>query len=271
MIHHLRNSEIDRRLYDAVARQSGRPYQLSWWLDTVSPGWEALIEDNYKAVMPLPVKQRYGLRYIVQPLFTQQLGLIGSTDIEAFVHAIPYLSYDFNLNHDNHYAGPRSIEHVNYIIRDREHYDQNAKRNIRQAERLTYEKLSAEQFMKLWRQYAKANDPNHNQLLEQLTAETERRDMAITGGAFLGSELVAALFAVATEARIITLAPVSAPEGRAARAMFGLMDNLISRSEGRIIDCEGSMIEGVARFYRSMGGREENYQRIWRLSPRKKR
>ena len=57
---------------------------LTWYLDIVSPGWEAIVKEEagcYVAVLPLPVRRKFGLRYLQQPLLTQQLGLFHAADV----------------------------------------------------------------------------------------------------------------------------------------------------------------------------------------------
>lgn len=53
-------------------------YAYTWYLDVVSPHWQALIlEENgvWKAVMPLPVQKKWRLPIIQQPFFCQFLGI----------------------------------------------------------------------------------------------------------------------------------------------------------------------------------------------------
>jgi hypothetical protein len=80
MIQHLKRAAIDCAQWDALlaASPNGTIYGLSWYLDVVSPGWEALVKveaGRYVAVMPLPVRTKWGMRYLQQPSFTQQLGV----------------------------------------------------------------------------------------------------------------------------------------------------------------------------------------------------
>jgi len=80
MFRHVRHADIDRPQWDALITEApnGLIYALTWYLDIVSPGWEALIKEDagrYVAVLPLPVRRKFGLRYLQQPLFAQQLGL----------------------------------------------------------------------------------------------------------------------------------------------------------------------------------------------------
>ncbi|MEA2107399.1 MAG: hypothetical protein U9P82_11900, partial [Bacteroidota bacterium] len=83
-INHLQNAQIDKQKWDLTIENShnGLVYALSWYLDVVSPGWNALVLGDYEAVMPLPVKQKFGLEYLVQPPFCQQLGVFCSPDNE---------------------------------------------------------------------------------------------------------------------------------------------------------------------------------------------
>jgi hypothetical protein len=86
MLNHLRyftHSEIDKEKWDKCINQSpqGLVYALSFYLDNVSPNWNAIIEENevnYLTVMPLTEKSKYGITFLHQPLFCQQLGIFSS-------------------------------------------------------------------------------------------------------------------------------------------------------------------------------------------------
>ncbi len=93
-------SRLNVELWDAaIARAvNGMPYAYSWYLDTVSPNWHALLDDSLQWVMPIPVRpfvvgfrqmlkeKKNILQYlskglasfrpcVVQPLLCQQLGV----------------------------------------------------------------------------------------------------------------------------------------------------------------------------------------------------
>lgn len=276
LIKYLKHSEIDRKAWDrVVAAWSGQPYALSWWLDVVSPGWEALVrvdEKGYVAVMPLPVKRRFGISYLVQPRFTQQLGIFGEEETSDFLRAIPYISYDININFRNTCPNSRFKAHVNYIINKDAEFNCNTKRNIKKADsKLVYREISQEKFLNLWcTENANRFGQVYATILKNLLSECLKRDMALILGAFYGDKLVGAMFAVLTNIRVVLLAPVSNANGKSLRAMFGLMSNIINNHSTKIIDCEGSMLPGVATFYRGFGGVNQKYHRVWRLSWRKK-
>lgn len=80
VLRYLSNHQINYTKWDVCVEASPQRlvYALSWYLDVVAPGWAGFVmeeEGNYVAVMPLPVKHQFGIRYIEQPLFCQQLGL----------------------------------------------------------------------------------------------------------------------------------------------------------------------------------------------------
>src|ERR1700692_3437990 len=77
MIHYLKHNAIDKRRWDeAIDRAfNGMIYAKSWYLDIVSPQWDALVSDDYRAVMPLTWRRKFGVYYLYQPFFTQQLGV----------------------------------------------------------------------------------------------------------------------------------------------------------------------------------------------------
>ena len=78
MINYLSDKEIDFNKWDdCIDKSTSLIYPLSWYLNCVSPNWNAFIlEKNgiYQAVFPICSKKKAGISYIYQPFFTQQLG-----------------------------------------------------------------------------------------------------------------------------------------------------------------------------------------------------
>ena len=48
-----------------------------------SENWDVLIDGDYRAVMPLPSRKKFGLRYVYTPAFVQQLGVFSSQRISS--------------------------------------------------------------------------------------------------------------------------------------------------------------------------------------------
>src|SRR5687768_1600053 len=72
---------------------NGLVYGYSFYLDHMALQWDALVLNDYEAVMPLTYNKKYGISYLYQPFLTAQLGVFGKTVnaelVEAFLAAIP--------------------------------------------------------------------------------------------------------------------------------------------------------------------------------------
>ncbi|RYG05659.1 MAG: hypothetical protein EOO02_03105, partial [Chitinophagaceae bacterium] len=96
----IRNADIDRTAYDqciADARNS-LIYAWAFYLDRMAQGWDLIAgtlrsgvegADNgfrgYDYVMPLVSKRKWGVSYLYQPTFVQQLGIFSAHEISAEV------------------------------------------------------------------------------------------------------------------------------------------------------------------------------------------
>ena len=86
-LRYLRHHQIDKRKWDDAIRNAdnGLVYALSWYLDIVSPGWEAIVVDDYTTVMPLTIRKKYGLKYFFKPVFVHFLGVFSAKKIEKVI------------------------------------------------------------------------------------------------------------------------------------------------------------------------------------------
>ena len=65
-------------------------YGRSFYLNAMSQNWDALILNDYEAVMPLTWKNKWGIRYLYQPAFIQQSGIfftkeLNDTQVRSFL------------------------------------------------------------------------------------------------------------------------------------------------------------------------------------------
>ena len=152
MIKFQKHNKIDKTRWDDCINKSfnGNIYALSWYLDIVHPNWDALVENNYERVMPLTSCTKYGISYMFQPFFVQQLGVFSTSqlsqnDIDKFINAIPqqYKLIQYRLNSYNKvdYESDNIVKHRNVeldLIYDYQYlynnYNNNTKRNLAKAE-----------------------------------------------------------------------------------------------------------------------------------------
>lgn len=281
---HLRNKTIDYNRWDTCIAHAHNhlTYAFSWYLDVVSPDWEALVSTDYEYIMPLPVKSRYGIPYLVQPVLTQQLGIFSKSNIdesvvEEFIKQIPYFSYELNLNENNFYA--KGLIFPNFILNLHQSYDQininfskNTRRNIDKATRLNLKiqsGLNTEIFIKFYFSVDKHFLSPKQPVLEKLIQKGIKENAITLYGVYSEKELIACLCVLHSANRITYLLPVSNQEGKDSSAMFLLIDYLIKEDAGKniLLDFEGSRIEGVARLYRGFGAKYHPYYILKRFRP----
>jgi len=292
LIRYLKNREIDTEKWDACIRASfnGIVYAYSWYLDTVHEDWDALVEDDYVRVMPLPVSKKMGVSYIMQPYFVQQLGVF-SKDIltpeivASFLDHIPasYRIVDINLNSFNTLKkdGYEIVANNNYVLdlinkypSIVKRYATNTKRNLKKSEKnsLTLVKgVKPEMLIKLFKDnrgktLKKWNKKEYDRLLRLIY-----RVMYKGGGLLYGvydrqNQLCAAAFFLRGKNRLIFLFSATNHAGKRKGAMTFLIDHVIREfSPGKLIlDFEGSNDKNMARFYRGFGAKKVTYIRYRR-------
>lgn len=289
-ITYLKHRQIDKTKWDECINRSHNRivYAQSWYLDIVSQGWEALVEADYESVMPLTHGNKYGIKYLYQPFFTQQLGIFSGKELnqklnEEFLISIPskFRFIDIALNKGNgcNLGEFQTKNNVNYELKlDKSYseiakgYSSNTKRNLKKAAQnklpIIYT-VSTENLIQLFRNNLGKNIKNikseHYMLLKQIMDKSLLEQKAeIYGVNSLGGELCAGAFFLKSYDSYIFLFSATNEESKKNGAMFMIVDQFIrNHAELKItLDFEGSNIHSLARFYKSFGAEEFNYLRI---------
>ena len=290
MIRYLKNSEIDYDRWDDCIKRAynGNLYAWSWYLDLVCEGWDALVTGDYDQVLPITAGRKYGIRYLYQPPFTQQLGLY-STAAESGLSADDFLEelrhhYRFaeiNLNRYNkvthqayrvHLRKNFELELIRPYLELRNNYSENTARNIRKAEKegiSISENTDPKSIIAMFRnekglEIKKMGD-RHYHILEKLIYRSIYKNMAVVAGAFTReNRLCAGLFLLKSHHRIVLIFSANNNVARSTGAMHLLIDSIIKKYAGQALtlDFEGSEIEGLARFYSGFGSTETHYPAI---------
>lgn len=259
-------------------------YAHSWYLDLVSPGWEALIEENYESVFPLTKRKRLGINYLCQPPFAQQLGifskgLLTTEKTDLFLDKIPgeYRLVEICLNSMNKTIHEDLVQNRANILLDlipaypqiRAHYTENLRRNLHKAGKSGL-KISNDadhkNIIKLFSRNKGKEIKNigHKELyiLSLLFEECRRYECAFsTGVTTAEGEMIAGALFLQMHDRLIFLFSATTDEARKTGAMSFLIDNVIQKNSGTqtILDFEGSVDPNLARFYRSFGSVKSSY------------
>ncbi len=287
-IRNLGREEIDERRWNEVTSRCGLPYGQTWWLDLVAPGWRGVVKGDYEYVMPYWERKWLCWRYVMQPPMTQQQGVFGgegkvSAEVqEAMLAATGVKSYVMQMNEWNaepkHWVKKRRNRLIDLSLPKDElwrQYDENTRRNVRRGMRNGVKVGVATDVEACTEFYLQAN--GH---LEQVKSRDVRRlaeGVVRTGhGEWVeamsqeGERLSVALMVEGGNGREVYAMAATSARGMEVRSSFVLMDWLVTRragERGRVLDCEGSMVEGVDRFYRGFGAREVTYYTVARRHP----
>ena len=287
-IQYIPNKKINFRKWDECIQNSinGNVYAFSWYLGIVSEGWDALVLNDYETVMPITHHKKMGVSYIMQPLFTQQLGIFSMRNISPeiildFINSIPvkYKFIQINLNKFNFLTNTEieQKKNQNYeldLILPHEQtvkkYSENTRRNISKA---IQKKLVAVSNICSVNEFIQLIKNNIELKAENLSSEKYRDIQKIINlsvqnqrGEIMSvhdeeNNLLAAVFFIFSHKKAYYLFAASTEEGKEKRAMFLLVDEFIKKySEKNLtLDFEGSNIEGLSRFYKGFGATDCQY------------
>lgn len=291
MIRYIKHNEIDRAKWDECISHSfnGVIYAYSWYLDIVCPGWEALVEEDYRKVMPLTGRSKMGINYLYQPFFTQQLGVfsldkLAGNNVTDFLLAIPsrFKLIEISLNifnkpgHAEGFVLKPSLTHELDLISSYDQlykqYSENAKRNTKKAikHQLTIaEKVKPKEVIALFKgtkgKEVESFRETHYEMLERLIAECVRRGNGQMWGVNDKSgKLCAGAFFIQSNGKVIFIFSGRSDEAKGNGSMFFLIDRFIAANAQRnlILDFEGSNDPDLARFYKGFGSKECVYLQV---------
>lgn len=289
-IRFLHRDEIDDIKWDACVYESFNSlvYGYTWYLDNVAENWDALVLDDYKTVMPLPTRKKWGFTYAYQPFFCQQLGIFSNAEISqeivnAFFNAIPshisYIDIQTNIFTKPTIGNLTSKQKTNFHLslistyeKLEKGYNDNTKRNIKKAYKTKVELLENAEpssIVKLYRDNYASKTPEIKekdyQNLNRLINTCLRMRVLNAWSAFdeKNSLCAGALF-IKDHKNVYYLLGGTNKEGRENGAMQALFDGFIKTHAGRdlVLDFEGSEIEGIARFYKGLGAKPVYYYSI---------
>ncbi len=286
-IQYLTNREVDKRLWDQRidAAPNGLVYAYSYYLDALTDNWDALVLNDYEAVMPLPWRKKYGFSYLYQPAFVAQLGLFGNDIsaplLSAFFQSIPkkFKYWDFTLNHNNLFALKNYplFQRSNFVLSLKESYEtiygryrDNIKRNIKKA--VNYgcfieKDIDINSIVDLAKQQrqqsqtAEQDFQNFALLYRQLKAAFKAMSYGVYSPQ---NQLLASCVFFFSHNRAYYILVGNHPNGRTLGASHALVDAFIKEYAGQnlLLDFEGSDLRNLAFFYSSFGAVEEKYAAI---------
>ncbi|MBU1820623.1 MAG: GNAT family N-acetyltransferase [Bacteroidetes bacterium] len=297
----LTRQQINDTYWNTLIDESPHPvvYAYSWYLDIVSPHWQALVvasKTGYEQVMPLPVKYKWGFRVIQQPFFCQYLGIYARDEVskpivEAFLGQLnrhfryistyafhpensaalaAYLTGQSEITYQRQYTQwlllGKTIEEI------REGYSNDRKNNLRKAGSYAWEVISSEDVEPLIGLFCQ----NHQQqipggvagsaydLLRRLSKVLASKKVLRVYYAQLNEELRAGIMLLEHKGTGIYIFNAADTLGRKGNARTWLLHRYFAEkgSSLRYFDFETPPMATIAQFYASFGPQERIFYAI---------
>lgn len=276
MIRRLKYNEIDFKKYTECLENSE---QKNWYanknvLDQLSGNWELLIYGDYEAVMPIPLKKKMGLNFILMPLFCQQLGIFSKDDNceinDQFLKVLQKKSnvflYSFNQNNNfgeklekkKNYIIPIS----DYVILRRTKYFKGRKSTAKCAQHLFYNEidLSAEIISFIENNYKgipKRSD--YEKFIKYLEFLNVNGFLKLCG-AYLDEKLINLAVIISEENQLSLLALINDESYKNENGPSFLIDKILQNYiHEKTFNFMGSNIRGIEIFFKSFGAELQEY------------
>jgi hypothetical protein len=287
-IQFLHHSEIDRQKWDGCITSCphGLIYARSFYLDNVCPRWCALTGDNYEWVLPLTHSKKWGISYLYQPPFTQQLGVFAlARSKPPFAEILNWLKKHFNFweINWNYSTDTKNITYpvqlttaTNFILDLSNNYESIATnyhkdlvKNIKRSQHFRLSYRTTYDFNKCIELFKK----HYAVRLPHITGKDYKNfekisEFAADNKMFIGreavgdkGELMAVILLLSDGNRLYNIMNTTTEAGRETEANHFLIDNVIKEFSGKnlLFDFEGSDLPGVRSFYKNFGAINQPY------------
>ncbi len=278
-ISYLPQAKIDKQKWDACinAATNGLIYAYSFYLDAMCNNWNALLVGDYEIVMPLTWKKKYGIEYLYQPPFTQQLGIFSYEKVteeikNAFINELQK-KFRFAEIFVNFYTYK---EKANFILPLNKTYDElrnsykkTTIKSLKYASKfsLFYKKEDdIDEAIDLYKSHYSNRIPHVTkkdyEQFKSLCFTAKNNDALLIRKVSDGKDNVMAVALLLKDhRRLYNIISTVTNSGRNCEANYFLYDNLIQEFSHKdiILDFEGSSITSIATFYQKFGAISQPY------------
>ena len=288
-IRYLTYGEIDKQKWDTCIYHSVNSliYAEAAYLDHLSPNWEALVLNDYEAVMPLTWKIKWGIRYLYQPAFFQQGGVFSAKKpsaktIRAFIdEASKHFRFaECTVNYLNECLPEKGFQFKlrnNYILylgagytHISRQYNSYIKQRLNRLKKFSLQYQVSDDYgmaIKLYKKLYGDRMPsvsNKDYVQFEKLCKVLHNDKRLIVRKVMnsdGKELLAMALMLRDRRRIYNIISCILPAGKKLLANYFLFNEVIREfaSEKLVLDFEGSDIPGVAYFYKKFAASNQQY------------
>jgi hypothetical protein len=287
MIHYVKREDLEVEKYNDCIENSiqSRIYAFSWYLDIVADHWDVLVLNDYEAVMPIPWRKKYGIKYVYPPLWLLELGVFSIRKELVVNDFLEILSKRFKfarlrLNTENKVQNSKEFldKEMQYISLNIDcdsifnGYNRNRKREIIRAENSNLNENwndNPEKLIKIFRDnIAKRikgiTEKDFSNLLELMKVLLEKKIGELLTVYDSENNLVSSAFFLKYKNEVTQLVCASDISNRKNgahtffnhRAIFKFQPNFDSYNFG------GSSMKTIGKYYQSFGAETKQYQQL---------
>jgi|SRR5690606_3549769 len=279
----IKRKNLDLEKYSNALNKSlnYRIYAEHWYLDLLTnEKWECWVYGDYEVIMPVPLQFKFGFKFVLQPIYCQQLGVFYREEIsdelfkefEKKLHKYFVRSYHFNEENTERY-NPKGEKRVNYVLglnRPYEevfaNYSKHRRKDIRKSERLGIKAVKTEDvthFIKLKR----TNYEHLSRFIDEKSLTIFLNEIMENGKLIVyniydnpGKLIASQIFTVSAN-RIICIGFARNKEIENHNASAFAKDYLIQKfsNSNYFLDFEGSMHPDIAKFMEGFGSEKKYY------------
>jgi len=273
MIKRVSRKKLDVNKYTECLNRSVnyRIYAEVFYLDALlDNNWDCYVLNDYEAIMPLPFVKKFGFKFIVQPIYCQQLGVFHQENFsketfqrfEKKLHRNLVRAYAFNEENTEMFE-PKGILRINQILdlQQEIQLDNKTKKNIKSFINKKVE-LKNNQNLEEILNFKKINSV-HKIDISKLTILTNillKKDKIELYSCYQNEILIAFSIFVKSKKRSIYLNSSANSLAKKLSAPTGLLYHQIKKKDKfQFLDFEGSEINSLNHFFKGFGAIEKFY------------
>ena len=287
LIKYIQREHLDEEKYNDCIENSiqSNSYAFSWYLDIVCDNWDVLVLDDYEAVMPIPWRKKYGIKYVYPPLWVLQLGVYSNeatNENEFLIHLFSTFKFvELRMNTHNNvelYSEFLQLKQCQKLVLNTTYssilskYRKDRKKDLQKATTADLiEKWNdhPSNLIELFKNNIGKRTPNIKendyQNLEKLIAICIQKKVGEILAVYdKKNKLVASVFLLKHKNSITKLISSTDLKDRKNGANTFLIDRVIFKyhKDFSVFNFGGSSIKSVASFSKSFGAETEKYHQL---------
>lgn len=285
MINYIRRRNLDLKKYNNCVENSkeSRVYAYSWYLDITCNNWDILVLNDYEAVMPIPWRRKFGIKYVYLPLWVLELGVFSTLDninidnfketiLKKFKYAECYFNSDNFLTQTYSFSSIRDVQILNIKQHYKDIFDSyrsDRKRDLKLAKKFHLTQIWNDKPEKLITLFKKnigkkvksITKKDYRKLEELLKTCIEKNKGEVLSVYDRADFLVASAFLLKHNNTVTILLSSTDFDNRQKGGNTFLIDKAISRfkNDFTYFNFGGSSTASIANYFTSFGAETKHY------------